>query len=110
MSHTVVGIDIAKRVFQLHWVDRETGEIFSRQLKRDKFLSHFFNKEPCLIGMEACGGSQHWARELLKLGHEVKLLSGKFVKSFVMGNKGDAADAKAIWIAVQQPAVACLDE
>lgn len=105
MSHTVVGIDIAKRVFQLHWVDHETGEIFSRQLKRDKFLLHFANKDTCLIGMEACGGSQHWARELIKLGHQVKLLSGKFVKSFVIGNKGDAADAKAIWIAVQQPGV-----
>ena len=80
MSQTVIGIDIAKRVFQLHWVETETGEIFSRQLKRDKFLLHFVNKLPCLIGMEACGGSQHWARELIKLGHQVKLLSGKFVK------------------------------
>ena len=55
--------------------------------------------------MEACGGAQHWARELIKLGHQVKLLAGKFVKSFVMGNKGDAADAKAIWMAVQQPGI-----
>lgn len=105
MNSTVVGIDIAKRVFQLHWVDIETGEIVSLQLKREKFLEHFANRQPCLIGMEACGGAQHWAREFIKLGHQVKLLSGKLVKSFVMGNKGDAADAKAIWIAMQQPGI-----
>lgn len=105
MNQNVVGIDIAKRVFQLHWVDVDTGELVSLQLKREKFLLHFVNHAPCLIGMEACGGSQHWARELIKLGHQVKLLSGKLVKSFVMGNKGDAADAKAIWTAVQQPGI-----
>jgi len=105
MKHTVVGIDIAKRVFQLHWIDTETGEIVSLQLKREKFLEHFANRQACLIGMEACGGAQHWARELIKQGHEVKLLSGKLVKSFVMGNKGDVADAKAIWTAVQQPGI-----
>lgn len=103
MKHTVVGIDIAKRVFQLHWVDIETGEIVSLKLSREKFLEHFANRQPCLIGMEACGGAQHWARELNKLGHMVKLLAGKLVKSFVMGNKNDAADARAIWTAVQQP-------
>lgn len=105
MNSTVIGIDIAKRVFQLYWVDIETGEIVSLQLKREKFLAHFVNRQPCLIGMEACGDAQHWARELSKLGHEVKLLAGKFVKSFIMGNKSDAADAKAIWIAIQQPGV-----
>jgi len=105
MKHTVVGIDIAKRVFQLHWVDSDTGEILSVQLRREKFLAHFVNRPACLIGMEACGGAQHWARELIKLGHQVKLLAGKFVKSFVMGNKGDAADAKGIWMAVQQPGI-----
>ena len=68
----------------------------SLQLKREKFLEYFANRQPCLIGMEACGGAQHWAREFIKLGHQVKLLSGKLVKSFVMGNKGDVADAKAI--------------
>jgi transposase len=105
MKHTAVGVDIAKRVFQLHWIEMETGEIVSKQLKREKFLEHFANRQSCLIGMEACGGSQHWARELIKLGHQVKLLAGKLVKSFVMGNKGDAADAKAIWVAVQQPGI-----
>lgn len=101
----VVGVDIAKRVFQLHWIDAETGEIMSVQLKRGKFLEHFANRARCLIGMEACGGAQHWARKLVELGHEVKLLPAKMVKPFVGRNKSDAADARAIWTAVQQPAV-----
>ena len=105
LSKTVVGIDIAKRVFQLHWVDGSTGEIVSLQLKRDQFLEHFANRQACLIGMEACGGAQHWARQLTAMGHEVKLLSGKAVKGFVMGNKNDKQDARAIWTAVQQPHV-----
>ncbi len=104
-SKSVVGVDIAKRVFQLHWIDAETGEIMSVQLKREKFLEHFANRARCLIGMEACGGAQHWARKLLDLGHEVKLLPAKMVKPFVGRNKSDAADARAIWTAVQQPAV-----
>ena len=104
-SKQVVGVDIAKRVFQLHWIDAETGEIMSVQLKREKFLEHFANRARCLIGMEACGGAQHWARKLIELGHEVKLLPAKMVKPFVGRNKSDAADARAIWTAVQQPAV-----
>jgi transposase len=105
MNRIVVGVDIAKRVFQLHWVEPETGEIVALQLKREKFLEHFANRSNCLIGMEACGGSQHWARALQKLRHEVKLLSGRMVKPFVGGNKNDAADARAIWTAVQQPGI-----
>jgi len=103
MKPIVVGVDIAKRVFQLHWVDGSTGEIVSIQLKREKFLAHFSNRPMCLIGIEACGGSQHWARQLRALGHDVKLLPGRTVKPFVSGNKSDVADARAIWMAVQQP-------
>src|ERR1700690_4017860 len=103
MKHTVVGVDTAKRVFQLHWIDQETGEIVSLQLKREKFLEHFANQGPCLIGMEACGGSQHWARKLQTMGHQVKLMPAKAVRPFVGGNKSDAHDARAIWTAVQQP-------
>lgn len=104
-TKTVVGVDTAKQVFQLHWVAAETGEVFTKQLKRAKFLEHFVNKAPCLIGMESCGGSQHWARRLQEMGHEVKLMPGKAVKAFVTGNKNDVADARAIWLAVQQPGV-----
>jgi transposase len=90
MKTVVVGVDIAKRVLQVHWVEVDTGEMVSVQLKREKFLEHFANRAPCLMGMEACGGSQHWARSLQKLGHEVK---------------NDVADARAIWTAVQQPKI-----
>jgi transposase len=104
-SKSVVGIDIAKRVFQLYWIDMETGEVSNLQLKREKFLEHFANRQACLIGMEACGGSHHWARKLTALGHQVKLLPGKEVKPFVTGNKNDRHDARAIWTAAQQPHV-----
>ncbi|MBN3830194.1 IS110 family transposase [Burkholderia sp. Ac-20384] len=101
MKQMTVGADIAKNVMQLHYIDAETGEIVNKPVKRAVFLEHFANRAPCLIGMEACGGSQYWARKLTAMGHEVKLMPGKFVKAFVMGNKNDAVDAKAIWLAVQ---------
>lgn len=103
MKYTTVGVDIAKSVFQLHWVDAGTGEIVNKQLKRARFLEHFANRERCLIGMEACGGSQHWARRLMEMGHQVKLMPAKFVKAFNIGNKNDPADARAIWMATQMP-------
>src|SRR6218665_2747884 len=77
----------------------------SMPTKREKFLEHFANRARCLIGMEACGGAQHWARNLLELGPELKLTPAKLVRPFVGRNKSDAADARAIWTAVQQPAV-----
>jgi transposase len=88
---------------QIHYIDAKTDEIVNKPLKRGAFLEHFANWSPCLIGMEACGGSQHWARRLTAMGHHVKLMPAKFVKAFVMGNKNDAADARAIWMAAQQP-------
>ena len=104
-TRTVVGADIAKRVFQLHWVEMETGELMGLRLTRAKFVEHFGNRAPCLVGMEACGGAQHWARRLLALGHDVRLLPAKMVRPFVSGNKNDAHDAQAIWTGVQQPGV-----
>ncbi|MDM0082806.1 IS110 family transposase [Variovorax sp. J31P179] len=99
----VVGLDVAKSVFQLHTVDMDSGEIVSVQLKRAKVLEHFINRQPCLIGIEACGGAHHWARQLTGLGHSVRLIHAKAVRPFVAGNKTDATDARAIWLAVQQP-------
>jgi transposase len=101
----VVGVDTAKSVFQLYAVDMETGEVINKQLKRAQFLPWFTNRAPYVVGMEACGGSQHWARKLQALGHEVKLMPGKLVKAFVCGNKNDAADARAIWMAARQPGI-----
>jgi len=103
MSYTTVGVDIAKNVMQMHWVEPGTGEVINRSIKRAAFLEHFANRAPCLIGMEACGGSQHWARRLIEMGHQVKLVPAKFAKAFNIGNKNDAADARAIWMATQMP-------
>ena len=103
MKPTPVGIDIAKNVFQVHYVDESTGEIVSKQIKRAKFLEFFAQRSACLIGMEACGGAHHWARQLIQMGHQVRLLPAQFVKAFNIRNKNDAADARAIWLAVQQP-------
>lgn len=103
MKYTPVGVDIAKHLIQVHFINEHTGEVIDKQLCRKDFLTFFSNRKPCLIGMEACGGSQYWARELTKLGHQVRLMQGRFVKAFVMGNKNDVMDARAIWMAVQQP-------
>ncbi|MBG0881230.1 IS110 family transposase [Burkholderia sp. 9775_39] len=103
MNATPVGIDIAKNVFQVHYIDQATGEIVNKPIKRAQFLEHFANRTPCLIGMEACGSAHHWARQLMKMGHDVRLMAAQFVKTFNIRNKSDAADAKAIWLAVQQP-------
>ena len=103
MQAVPVGVDIAKNVFQIHYVDSDTGEIVNKPLKRAKFLEYFSNRAPCMIGMEACGGAQHWARALTRMGHLVKVMPARFVKAFNIGNKNDAADARAIWFAVQQP-------
>lgn len=97
-----VGLDIAKSVFHAYWVDGSTGQIHSVRIKRAKLLEHFANRAPCRIAMEACGGAQHWARELIKLGHQVQLLPARSVKAFVTGNKSDAIDARAIWLALRQ--------
>jgi transposase len=103
MNRTTIGLDIAKHVFQAHAVDTQCGEVTRTKLKRAEVLLHFAQWQPSVIVMEACGAAQHWARELAKLGHEVKLISAQFVRPFVKTNKNDAADAQAIWTAAQQP-------
>lgn len=99
----IIGMDIAKNVFQLHIVDSETGEIQRRQLKRAKVAEFFSNRQPSLVAIEACGGAHHWARTLHGMGHQVKLLPAKHVRAFVLRDKTDALDAQAIWVAAQQP-------
>jgi transposase len=97
------GLDLAKRVFQLHWVDGETGEVHRKTLPRAQ-VSAFFARAPRgVIAMEACGSAHHWGRLLQTLGHEVKLIAAQFVRPFVKTNKTDAADAQAIWEAAQRP-------
>ena len=96
----LIGIDIAKRVFQIYSCDTQTGEITNVQVKRDKVLESFANCGKCLIGMEACGSSQYWARKLQALGHTVRLMDPKLVKPFVRHNKSDKADAEGIYHAM----------
>jgi transposase len=103
MDHTTFGLDIAKNVMQVHWVDGQTGEIGRRSLKRSQLVPFFARQAPCRIVLEACGGSHYWGRTLSGLGHEVQLIPARQVRPFVRGNKDDAADAQAIWSAAQQP-------
>jgi len=98
-----VGIDLAKQVFQVHGVDYQDKVILRKQLRRNQLLIFFATLPPCLIGMEACGGAHHWARELQKLGHTVKLIAPQFVKPYVKSNKNDVNDAEAICEAVGRP-------
>ena len=98
MNATTYAIDIAKAVFQLHWVELATGEIHRKKLQRAKLLDFFARLQPCRIAMEACGGAHHWGRELGKLGHQVELLPPHKVKESASGNKDDARDARAIWV------------
>jgi transposase len=100
-----VGIDLAKNVFQVHGVDVRGKPVLQKQLKRAQVLTFFSNRTPCLIGMEACGGAHYWARQLVKLGHTVKLMAPQFVKPYVKTNKNDARDAEGICEAVSRPSM-----
>jgi transposase len=95
-------VDTAKSVMQLHWVELDSGEIKRKKLSRSKFGEFFAARLPARVVMEACGGAHHWARTLNAMGHQVELLPARQVRAFVRGNKDDAADARAIWLAAQQ--------
>lgn len=100
MEISTIGLDLAKNVFQVHGISG-TGEIVVRKtLRRSQMLPFFEKLPPCLVGAEACGTSHHWARELTKLGHEVRLMPAAYVKPYVKRGKNDAADAEAICEAV----------
>src|SRR5207247_5541734 len=97
---TTIGFDIAKSVFQVHGVDAAGRVIVRRQLKRRHVLAFFQKLPPCLVGIEACESSHHWARELPAIGHTVRLMPPAYVKPYVKRQKNDAADAEAICEAV----------
>jgi transposase len=105
LSVTVVGLDLAKHVFQVHCVDGEGRVVVNRSLRRREVLAFFRRLPPCLVGMEACGSAHHWGRELTALGHEVKLMPPAYVKPYVRRQKNDAADAEAISEAVTRPSM-----
>ena len=102
----VVGLDIAKSVFQVHGVDRDGAVVVRRRLRRSRVLPFFATVvEPCRIGIEACATGHYWARELGALGHEVRLMAPSYVKPYVKRQKNDAADAEAICEAVSRPSM-----
>lgn len=103
MDTTWYGLDIAKRVFQLYWIEPGTGEVCNRKFGRTALIQFLSNRAPGNVALEACGSAHWWARKLAGLGHEVTLLHARFIRPFVQNNKTDAADAKAIWTAAQQP-------
>src|SRR6478752_129676 len=103
MQITTIGLDIAKNVFQVHGIDANETAVVRKRLRRSQVLAFFKALPPCLIGMEACATAHYWARELTKLGHEVRLMPAKDVKAYVKRNKNDAADAEAICEAVRRP-------
>ena len=103
MQITTIGLDIAKNVFQVHGIDANEKVVVRKQLRRSQVIAFFKALPPCLIGMEACATAHYWARELTKLGHEVRLMPAKDVKAYVKRNKNDAADAEAICEAVGRP-------
>jgi transposase len=105
MEISTIGLDLAKNVFQVHGVDARGKAVVRKALRRSQMLPFFEQLPPCLIGIEACGTSHHWGRELIKLGHEVRLMPPAYVKPYVKRGKADAADAEAICEAVTRPTI-----
>ena len=102
---STIGLDLAKNIFQVHGVGEAGEVVVRRQLRRSQVIP-FFKKLPgCLVGIEACATSHHWARELQALGHEVRIMPAYYVKAYVKRNKNDAADAAAIAEAVGRPSM-----
>jgi transposase len=100
---SIVGLDLAKQLFQVHAADASGAVLFRKRLRRDQLLSFFVTLPPCTVAMEACAGAHHWGREIGKLGHKVKLIAPAYVKPFVKRQKNDTSDAEAICEAAQRP-------
>jgi transposase len=100
-----IGMDTSKHIFVLHGVDADERVVLRKKLSRKQVLEFFAKQPPTVIGMEACGASQYWARELRKLGHEVKLMAPQLVKPYVMRNKNDGRDAEGLCEAMSRPSM-----
>lgn len=105
MQVTTIGVDLAKSVFQVHGVDADGAVVIRKKLRRAEVIGFFEALPPCLVGMEACATAHYWARELLRLGHDVRLMPPAYVKAYVRRQKNDAADAEAIAEAVTRPSM-----
>jgi len=103
MDIATLGIDLVKNLFQVHGVDGKGRTVVLRQLRRR--LPFVAQLRPCLVAMEACGRAHYWAREIARRGHEVRLMSPRFVRPYVKSNKNDARDAEAICEAVGRPSM-----
>jgi transposase len=101
----VLGIDLAKNVFQLHGTDAKGKCVLRKRLSRTKLIGFVANLQPCIIGIEACGGSHYWARLFKQYGHEIRMMSPQFVKPFVKSNKSDRNDSEAIVEACIRPSM-----
>ena len=99
----VLGIDLAKNVFQLHGTNTKGKCVLRKRLSREKFIEYVAQIKPCIIGIEACMGAHYWARTFEKMGHTVKIMPPQFVKPYVMANKNDANDARGIVEAATRP-------
>jgi transposase len=100
---STIGLDLAKNVFQAHGADASGSVLFRKKLRRHQVLTFFAAQPSCTVAMEACGSSHYWAREIRRLGHQVRLIPPAYVKPFVKRQKNDAADAEAICEAAQRP-------
>ncbi len=105
MKISTIGLDIAKQVFQVHGVDERGKIVLQKRLKRREMAEFFANLPPCLIGLEACGTSHYWGRQLQGWGHTIRLMAPRFVKAYLNREKNDANDAAAICEAVGRPSM-----
>jgi transposase len=104
-SVTTVGLGLAKHVFQVHCVDASGRVVVAKAIRRSKLLEFFASLPPCLVGLEASGSAHYWARELMALGHEARIMPPAYVKPYIRRQKNDAADAAAICEAVTRPSM-----
>lgn len=103
MKEVMIGVDLAKNVFQVHGASMSGQMLFRKKLSRGQFLRFMENQSAAIVVMEACSSAHYWARELSALGHEVKLIAPQYVRPFVKRQKNDAVDAEAIVVAAQRP-------